>query len=339
MASTETLIQAMNLIRANATPSYQERVPEATRTNFADVMNPILNFQPTTNEFLQSLINRIGMVLIRNRTANNPLQVLKQGNMPLGKDIEEIFTNPAVAQTYNQKSTDLLAQTPPDTKAIYHRLNRQDRYTVTYNQNQLAQAFVSYDTLNNFIDSVTNSLYSGNYIDEFILCKHLFAEAITQNKIIKQTISSITDEQTAKNFIATARLYHTNFAFPSSNYNAYSLSGGTGKPVITWTPPEDIRFILRSDIEAFVDVNVLASAFNMSKADFLGQTLIVDNFDSAENCVAIMCDKAYTQIYDNLFQTGEFFNPSNLSWNLYLHVWQTYSVSNFCNAVAFVVGE
>ncbi len=339
MAATDTLVQAMNLIRANATPSYQERVPEATRTNFADVMNPILTYQPTTNEFLESLINRIGMVLIRNRTANNPLQILKQGSMPLGKDIEEIFTNPALAQTYNQNSTDLLAQTPPDTKTIYHRLNRKDRYTVTYNQSQLAQAFVSYESLNNFIDSSTNSLYSGNYIDEFILCKHLFADAIAHNKIIKQTVAPITDSQSAKDFITAARLYHTNFNFPSSNYNSYSLSGGTGKPIITWTPPEDIRFIIRSDIQAFTDVNVLAAAFNMSKSDFLGQTLVVDNFDSAENCVAIMCDKAYTQIYDNLFQTGEFFNPSNLSWNLYLHVWQIYSLSTFCNAVAFVTGE
>lgn len=337
MASTSTLVNALNAIRAAATPTYQDRVPVATQDNLKNVGNPIVAYQDTMNEFLNALVNRIGLVLVHNKEMKNPLAVLKQGGeYPLGVDVEEIFTNPAVAETYNRKSTDLLSQTEPDVKAAYHRLNRQDRYTVSIAKSTISQAFTDFEKLDKLISSIVNSLYSGNYLDEFLLCKQTFASAIANNKIITQTVGAVTDETSAKNFITTARTIFNNFAFPSSSFNSYSKSGGTGNPVITWTPPEDVRFIIRSDIEAIVDVNVLANAFNMEKAEFLGQTLRVDNFDTADNCIAIMCDKAFPQIYDNMTDMTEFFNASNLVWNYYYHVWQTYSVSPFANAVAFI---
>lgn len=337
MASKDNLVNMLNTIRANGTDSYKERVPEATQANLIEVGNPILTYQSTMNEFLNALVNRIGLVIVHNKQMKNPLSILKQGGeFPLGVDIEEIYTNPAEAETYNRKSTDLLAQKEPDVKAAYHRLNRKDRYTVSIAKDTLSQAFTDFDKLNKLIDSIVNSLYSGNYLDEFILCKNIFASAIENNKIVKKQISPITDEATAKMFIALARTIFSYFTLPSSDYNAYSQSGGTGKPVTTLVEPENIRFIIRADIEAFVDVNVLANAFNMDKAQFLGQTLRVDNFGSAENCIAIMCDRAYTQIYDNMTEMTEFFNASNLVWNYYYHVWQTYSVSPFANAVAFI---
>lgn len=336
MATKDTLVNALNAIRNAASPSYQERVPQATKDNLQSVGNPILTYSNTMNEFLTLLVNRIGLVIVHNRELHNPLAILKQGEIPLGMDIEEIATNPAKAETYNSKSTDLLAQKTPDVKTAYHRLNRQDRYTVTVKNQTLKLAFTSWDKFESLISSIVNSLYSGNYLDEFILAKRLFASAIENNKIITDTIPAITDTESAKQFISKARLYFRNFGFPSTNYNSWSLSGGTGEPFTTWTPPEKINMIIRSDIEAFVDVEVLAASFNMDKSTFLGNVLVVDNFDSAENCVAVICDKAYTQIYDNLTEMSEFYNASNLSWNYYYHVWQTYSVSPFANAVAFV---
>lgn len=329
------IINIMNTIRANATPSYQERIPEATRDNIAAVANPLFTYSVTMNEFLHALVNRIGLTVVRNRDLRNPLAVLKQGDMPLGKDIEEIWTNPAEAEAFNPTATTLLTRKLSDTKAIFHRLNRQDKYKVSVSNPQLRQAFVSWDTLGNLVDSIINSLYSGNYLDEFILCKNLLASAVADDKIQTQTVDAVTDEASAKAFITAARMYHRNFTFPSSNYNSYTPATGE-KPVITWTPEEDIRYIIRSDIEAFTDVNVLASAFNMNKAEFLGKTLVVDDFGTATNCIAMMFDKSYTQIYDNYREMTEFYNGETLTWNYYYHVWQTYSVSTLCNAVAFV---
>lgn len=329
------ILNIMNTIRANATPTYQERIPEATRENIANIANPLFEYNATMNEFLHALVNRIGLTVVHNRELTNPLSILKQGEMPLGKDIEEIWTNPATAETFNPNATTLLNRKLPDTKAIFHRLNRQDKYKVSVSNPQLRQAFVSWESLGNLIDSITSSLYSGNYLDEFILCKKTLASAIDNETIKTQTVTAITDEATAKAFITTARLYHRNFTFPSSDYNAYEPAQGEN-PVITWTREEDIRYIIRSDIEAFIDVNVLASAFNMNKAEFLGRTLVVDNFDTNTNCLAMMFDKSFTQIYDNYREMTEFYNGETLTWNYFYHVWQTYSVSTLCNAIAFV---
>lgn len=334
MASNETLVNAMNAIRSISTPTYQERIPQATKENISNIANPLLQYTPVMNEFLHNLMNKIGLTLIRNRTYNNPLSVLKQGSIPLGQDIEEIFTNPANAETYNPRSTDLLKQTPPDSKVIYHRMNRQDKYTVSISKPRLTQAFMSWDNLDNFINSITQSLYSGNYIDEFNLCKHILADSVHQNKCKKVNVSLIDSANNAMKFITQARKTFTDFGFPSNDNNQYSVMNPNDK-IITWTPPEDIRFVLRNDIEAFVDVNVLANAFNMNKAQFLGQTLIVNDFEDT-NCIAMMFDKSYTQIYDNHTELTEFFNADTLTWNYYYHIWQTYSLSTFCNCVAFM---
>lgn len=334
--STSGAVNMMNTIRSNASSVYQERIPVATADNIAAVANPLFTYDVTMNEFLNTLVNRIGMTVVRNRELRNPLSVLKQGEMPLGKDIEEIWTNPAKATAFDPTSTTLLQRQLPDTKAIFHRLNRKDKYKVSISEQQLRQAFISWDELESLTGSIINSLYSGNYLDEFLLCKKTLGDAITNGNIKTETVSGISDEATAKAFITKARQYFRNFSFPSSAYNAYTPGAGED-PVTTWTPGEDVRFVLRSDVEAFVDVNVLAAAFNMGKAEFLGQTLIVDDFgEGGEHCYAMMFDKSYTQIYDVLREVKRFDNGDTLTYNYFLHVWQVYSVSTLCNAVAFI---
>lgn len=329
-------VNMMNTIRSNASSVYRERIPQATADNIAQVAAPLFQYDVTMNEFLNTLVNRIGLTVVRNRELRNPLAVLKQGEMPLGKDIEEIWTNPAKATTFDPTSTTLLQRQLPDTKAIFHRLNRQDKYKVSISEQQLRQAFVSWDDLENLTGSIINSLYSGNYYDEFLLAKKTLGDAITNGNIKTETVADVTNEATAKALITKAREYFRNFSFPSSAYNAYTPASGED-PVTTWTPGEDIRFVMRSDVEAIVDVNVLAAAFNMNKAEFLGQTLIVDDFGTGgANCLAMMFDKSYTQIYDVLREVKRFDNGDTLTYNYFFHVWQVYSVSTLCNAIAFV---
>jgi hypothetical protein len=341
MATKDTIVNMLNTIRANGTPTYRERIPQATIDNITSVANPLMTYADSLNEFLTTLINRIAFTIVRNRDYHNPLEILKQGSMPLGFDIQEIFTNPAEAQAYNVKSTDLLAQTIPDVKTCYHRLTRRDRYSVTVSNEDIKTAFTSYDNLGNMIDSIVNTLYSGNYVDEFILAKQLFSNALENNKLIPVVTNDINDETSAKAFVRTARQMYRNFSFPSSSWNSWSISGGTGKPCITWCNPEDIRLIITAELESYLDVDVLSVAFNMDKAQLLGQTLVVDDFGTMSDGTqsklhAVIMDKAYTQIWDNERIIKQFDNGSNLTMNYYYHVWQTYSVSPFANAVGFV---
>ena len=336
MAKTETKVNMLNAIRNIASDNYKNLVPLATTANLQDVGNPILSYSAVMNEFIQLLVNKVGLTIVRAREAKNPLAMLKKGSMPLGQDVEEIAVNPATATAYNAQSTDLLAQTDPDVKAAYHRLNRKDRYAVTIQFVTLRQAFTSWEKFDVLIDEIVNSLYSGNYIDEFALTKKLLGSGVTGGKIQTQQIAKPVDAATGRAFTTALRAAYMNFGFPSSNYNSWALNQGTGDPFITWSDPSRINLILRSDIAALIDVEVLAAAFNMSKADFLGRVIYVDNFDTASNCFAIICDEAFTQIYDVANEFREFNNGSNLTINYWYHVWQIYSLSPLANALAFI---
>lgn len=327
-----------NFVRQNSTGNFQEVVPEATDDNIATISNILFNdaYSPLLNEFISNLINRIGLTIIRNKAYNNPLAILKKGSMPLGTDIQDIYTNPSEAEQYQLNNTEmakLLTITDPDTKVAYYRRNRKDMYTKTIAREALQGAFVSWGKFEDFIASITQSLYSGAYIDEFKYTKALVAGAYAENKAIVEEVDAVTDKQTAQAFVKKARNLYKAMRFPSSSYNAYSLNTGDNKPVVTWTEPDRVVFMVRADVMTEVDVEVLASAFNMDKTDFLGRVIEVDKFDDAGKVQAVIADEAFFQIYDNIFRFDEFYNARVMAWNEYLHVWETFAICPFANAV------
>lgn len=327
-----------NFVRQNSTGNFQEVVPEANDDNIATISNILFNdaYSPLLNEFVNNLINRIGLTIIRNKSFNNPLSILKKGSQPLGTDIQDIYTNPSDAEQYALSNTEmakLLTITDPDTKVAYYRRNRKDMYTKTIAREALQGAFVSWDKFEGFVASITQSLYSGAYIDEFKYTKALVAGAWENNKAIIEQVTAVTDQQTAKAFVKKARNLYKAMRFPSSDYNAYSLNSGDNKPVVTWTEPDRVIVMVRADVMTEVDVETLAGAFNMSKTDFLGRVIEVDKFDDAGKVLGVICDEAFFQIYDNIFRFDEFYNARVMAWNEYLHVWETFAICPFANAV------
>lgn len=335
------MVNVLNTILANASADYQARVPEATKTNISEVGSAVMSYQATENEFLSALVNKIAMTIVRNKTFRNPLAVLKKGGVPLGKNIEEIYTNPATGTIFDPKGSKLLNREIPDTKAIYHSMNRQGQYKATVSKSQLIQAFTSYEALEKLLNSIVNSIYSGDNLDEFMLMKELFASAITGGKLKTVDVATIGDTDTAKAFVKSIKTVGQAMEFPSTIYNSYyDINKDTdAKPVVTWTPLENQVLILRNDVAVDVDVELLAKAFNVSYTDLKQRTLIVDSFGSADKCGAILCDESFVQVYDNLTQMESFHNGEGLYDNFIYHHWQTYSLSLFANAMAFMFTE
>ena len=333
------MINVMNTIHANASALYQERVPLATKDNIVELGRSIMEFQATENEFLNALVNKIAMTIVHNKTFRNPLSILKKGSVPLGKNIEEIYTNPIKGETFDPTGSKLLNRNIPDTKAIYHTMNRQGMYKATISKAQLFQAFKSYADLEKLLNSIVNAIYSGDNLDEFMLMKQLFATAITGGKIKTTDVTEISDAETAKAFVKAVKTVGNAMEFPSSAFNSYyDINSETdANPVVTWTPLENQVLILRNDIAVDVDVELLAKAFNVSYTDLKQRTLTVDSFGEGVNCGAILCDEAFVQVYDNLTQMESFHNGEGLYDNYTYHHWQTYSLSLFANAMAFML--
>lgn len=335
--------KAFNVIREDSSTVYMNTVPAATSTNINEIKNILFNnsYSPMLNEFVTNLINRIALTIIRNKSFNNPLAVFKKGSVPLGTDIQDVYENPAVAEKYELSNTEmakLLTITNPDTHVAYYRRNRQDMYTKTIPREVLQGAFVSWEKFEEFIQGITTSLYSGNYIDEFKYTKELIDGVYNQGKIKCEVVSAPVDQSTSKAFLKKVRALYTKMSLPSTQYNSYSLFTNSGKSVTTWTDKDRIVLIITADALANIDVEALASAFNIDKADFMGRVITVDKFDNDE-IVAVMCDEAFLQIYDNLFRFDEFYNARVMAWNEYLHAWGTFAVCPFANAVCLTTEQ
>lgn len=331
--------KVFNVVRDNMNNVYLNTLPSATENNIMEISNILFNdaYQPMLNEFVTNLINRIALTIIRNKSFNNPLAIFKKGSIPLGTDIQDIYENPAEAEQYELSNTamaKLLTITDPDTHVAYYKRNRKDLYTKTISRETLQGAFVSWEKFEDYLNSITNSLYSGNYISEFKYTKSLIDGAYKNNKVIIEKVNAITDEASAKAFVKKARAFYNKMKFPSKNYNAYTRFSGAKGEIETWTDEDRIVLITTADVMAEIDVDVLAKAFNIDNTKFLGRVIEIDKFENPE-IQAIICDESWLQIYDNVLRFEEFYNARVMAWNQYLHAWGTYAICPFANAIVF----
>ena len=171
-------ITVLNTIWENASDEYTSRVPQATQANITAVGNAIISYAPVMNEFLDALVNRISLVIVSSKMANNKLSIFKKGMIEYGSDIEEIFTSMAKAHVFNVDTAEaeVFKREQPNVQAMFHRVNREDFYKVTIEEAQIKRAFLSNDGLGKLVASITNSLYSADAYDEYLLMKQLVAD-------------------------------------------------------------------------------------------------------------------------------------------------------------------
>ena len=157
-----------------------------------------------------------------------------------------------------------------------------------------------------------------------------------------------------KAFAKKFRSYANKFTFMSDRYNH--------EGVPTTTPSARQCIFMDSDFNASYDVDVLAQAFNMDKADFVGKLYLIDDFTTFDNerfavlrkesdgleevtqaelanmakVKAILFDDEFFQVYDNKKKMTEKYVASGMYWNYFYHNWKTVSFSPFANAMAFV---
>ena len=303
------------------------------------------------NEFFNVLVKRIVYTqIVDYKLFNNPLQFLWGDQMPLGSIGQEIFINPARGRKFNVNDfAGLLAKYEADIKVQYPHVNSDIQYPVTITREKLRNAFTSWTNLEKFIDGITQSLYNGAYIDRYNMTKGLVADAYNKNNVIIEVLDEPNTEAKAKSFLTKARELYLNMQEPTSDYNAWRKVGGYGRDVITWTEDSDIVFLIRNDIGAYLDVNVLANAFNLDKTVLLGRVKYVKDFNEYDkdgnvvidgsNILGIMCDKSWFRIKNQETDTSNFFNPNNRTRQIYLDDVNMYQYSLFSNAIVFATEQ
>ena len=356
---TNSSVDILNAIRNNATQNYRDYVPKATpdADSIRQIGAIIMDYPALQNEFLSALVNRIGRVLITSKMYDNPWAFFKKGLLEFGESVEEIFVNiakpfqfdPAVAET------NVFKREIPDVRAAFHIMNYQKYYKATISNDQLRQAFLSWQGISGLIAKIVDAMYTGANYDEFQTMKYMLARHILDGHMYPVEIPTV-ETANMKSIVSVVKGVSNKFTFLSPNYN---LAG-----VQSFTAKNDQYMLINSQFDATMDVEVLASAFNMDKAEFSGRRVLVDSFGSLDTArlaelfagdstyeeigsdeletldaiPAILVDKDWFMIFDNFYNFTEQYNGEGLYWNYWYHVWKTFSVSPFANNALFIPG-
>ncbi len=356
---TNSSVDILNVIRENATQNYRDYVPKATADadDIRQIGAVIMDYPNLQNEFLSALVNRIGRVLITSRMYSNPWAMFKKGLLEFGETIEEIFVNIAKPFQFDQAvaESEVFKREIPDVRAAFHIMNYQKFYKATISNDQLRQAFLSWEGITDLIAKIVDAMYTGANYDEFLTMKYLLARHILDGHMYPVQIPSVSTEN-MKTIVSDIKGISNAMEFLSTEYN---LTG-----VATHTPKTNQYMLINSKFDAVMDVEVLASAFNMEKAEFLGKRVLVDSFGkldiarlsvlfkddptyieptsdeltALDKIPAVIVDKDWFMIFDNYQNFTEQYNGQGLYWNYWYHVWKTFSVSPFANNALFVPG-
>lgn len=336
-------IELLNTIRDNASQAYQDRVPEATRANIEEVGEAItdLNNAVVYNEFIDTLANMIYAPMLIKKSWTNPLGKFKKGKKTFGDTVEEVYNNFIKAKTYDQSGAGLLTRNLPDTKTVFHRMNRKDVYELTDSPEGLAKAFKSYEGVAEYIQNLFTTIRNSAELDEYILMRQLIAQAYEANAMVVVPVADpLASKDNADAFIKTVKTVSGAMKFPSSDYNAYLTSQSSDdKPIITFSNLDEQIFLVDNATNVSVAVDSLAYAFNKSILEWNEtQKEVIDAFP-IDGMVACLVDRNFFQVYDDLFTFREFENGLGLYRNHYLHVWQTLGFSSLVNSVCFVIAS
>ena len=347
-------IDILNVIRNNASYAYQKDVPKIEKEQDIPKVGEILFGNPVhSNEFINALVNRIALVRMQSATFNNPYKHLKKGYLEFGEAVEDIFVGIIKAIKYDpEKGTSReFKRTLPNVQSVFHVTNWRVMYPITIEKQALRRAFTSADGVTNLITSIINQVYQSAEYDEYLLFKYLLIKAISHGKVYPQPIDTTNMDSVAVAFRGKSNLLPIDM---TGRFNERHVQNNTAI--------DKQCIFMDADFNAKFDVEVLAGAFNMNKAEFIGKLHLIDDFSSFDNerfdaireestgleevtadelalmnnVKGVLLDEDWFQVYDNLFEFNETPVGSGLYWNYWLHVWKTVSYSPFANAIVFV---
>ena len=336
---SDSVVNAYNLTRgANEALNV---LPYGTESNIGEIRNMLFDgsYTPVLNAFVPTLVNRIFYTIVRNKIYNNDvLKVFHKGSVPLGTDIQDLYINPTEGIDYELSEnamSRILKLYVPETHAAYYRMNSQKSYPKTISKPALKGAFTSWENLGNYITSITNSQYSGNYIYCYRTVLEMLKNVAESGKVLTQVVGDLSTTDDLETFVQGIKTLYTNMSNPSENYNNFNRMYAKNEKIVTWTNKDRFVLILNSEVSSKIDVKVLAKAFNLSYADFIGHTIEVDNFGNPD-IYGFLMDEAYLQIYENLLSYETDYNGGTMAYNTFLHSWNTFGICPFANCICFV---
>lgn len=308
--------------------NYQDRIPDAVKDGIEAVFTTLQNNQNARNSMIPAIVDKIAAQSIDSSDFKNPLAMVKKEPMRYGAKEEEIFIN-------------FIKGTPLDTQAgcevnfkyyydyamaTYHTINFNIQYPFTIKFDSIRRAFFERFGIRDYIGGQFQSAYASSEWDEYLAMKELIDSGYKNKLLYAKKVDAITDEATARAFLRSVRATIREFRFPKPTYNTAGANSSA--------TPDQLVLLITPETEASVDVDALAYAFNMSRAEIETRTIVVDGFDN-ENIVGVLADIRFFKVRDQFKVLTYQQNASSLNWDYFLTVSEMISASPFYPVCVF----
>lgn len=327
----------LNAVRAAQSMTYQDRVPQATKGNLKEMVQLFSENRPLFNEFMDGLVNRIGVMIAHAQTWDgNPFVEFKRGMFEFGDTIEEVQTGLLKAHTYDadRETTEkeLFGTHPVPMESAFHKIDRMEKYIFTMNEDLLKRAFLEESGLSAFITNVMAAPTTSDRWDEFLLMCSLFSayEEYADGFYHVKLADPTTDPTgaAAKALLKRIRVLNSLIRYPSTLYNAAHMP--------SFAAPGDMIFITTPEVQASIDVDALAGAFNVSNVEVPNRVITIPKEQlGLNNAVGILTTRDFFVMADVKLKTTSQYNPAKDAWNYWLHHWEIISMSRFVPAILF----
>lgn len=297
--------------------------------DFKDKMNLIAQSDRLLGEFVRTMFYKVSASYVSSKSFDAVFGKFRRQISDIGMAIEETFVNFIKPVDYEAQVTpeQFMAVKLPDIRTTYHSINRQVKYPFTIGESQIKQQIQEGATLTTIVQGIMESATISNEADEQDIIEAMIIDAYEKQEVYMVAVGDI-QTQAGVNKLST---YARSMFAQLGGRNRFNQLGVTNAQA---NAPKSI--ILDADGNASMDVNLLANAFNLTKAEIEQTKIVLPSIWKDENIVALLAVDDWFVIANNKFEMASWFNPETLMTNYYLHVWETISRSPYAGAVLFV---
>lgn len=285
---------------------------------------PTANYTTQANQFVSELINKIGRQEYSSKTYSNPMASLKSGFIDNASDIEEIYVSRLNGVVQNLNGTSNFDKKIPDVKSCYHKQNYSKLYTTTVSDKQVRQAFNTTNGVKTLADEIIAQLHTGVQYEEYIAMRENLQDIITRDNIKKISVSKIEDNATAKDFMKKLKTVVAQMNFRNTDFCEFETSANL----------ENLILFVKPETVAELDVELIASAFNVSPVDIKTRVFVIDKFED-ETTEALLIDRGAFKVHPTLYNLETARNAQGMFTNYHLNVEYIITTSKMYNACLF----
>ena len=278
----------------------------------------------TQNEFLGSVVEKIGRQEYSSKAYLNPLARFKKGFINNANEIEEIYVARVQGTVQDFDGTHTLKRVKPTIKTQYHKQNYGKCYTATVTDEQVRRGFTTEGGVRKIADEILTQLQTGYEYDEYIAMRDNFCDLI-EGTPCKRTITAITNQTTAKDFVKKVKKDIAKMQFRNKEFATVERN----------CKPSDLVLVLRTGLLAEIDVELLATAFNVDKTQLDTMVIEVDDFPGNPTVQAMLLEQNALMVFDTLYNIEPQRNAKGMFTNHHLNVEKIIATSNMYNVAVY----